>query len=191
MSQQVAMTMAGMGGPVGAMNVGTPNNGIAMGGATNTDQADYAKRLNTYIYDYFMRHRHYDCAKAMLNESLAVGLHSKSSPGQRNGADEMDMDNKGIIDHPKDMPLPDLPATGGPFLEDWWFQFWDIWNSRRSANGKASTLAYLSHQRNAQKARSGMMGAMDPTMQRNLSMMNGGVMPADLKKAAMQNSSNM
>lgn len=192
MSQHAAMAMAGMGGPVGAINAGTPTSANVAN--ANTDPSEYLKRLNTYIYDYFMRNHHYECARAMLNESLPLGVQVKQSPNQRqpNGGavDDMDTGSKdNMPDRPKDLPLPELPATGGHFLEDWWFQFWDIFHSRRNQAGKPSTLTYISTQRQAQKARSGLMGTIDPSMQRNF-VMNGG-MPVDLKKAAVHNSGNM
>lgn len=171
--------MAGMGGPVGAV---TPS---AMG--VDSDSSDHYKRLNTYIYDYFIRNEHFDCARTMLNKNLPMAVHSKSSPNQRqtNGIDDMDTDSK-VIDRPKDLPLPDLPATGGHFLEDWWIQFWEVFNSRRLQTGRPATLQYIASQRQAQKQRSGMMGNMD-AMQRNISMINGGMTPNDLKKTAIQN----
>ncbi|QIW98044.1 hypothetical protein AMS68_003562 [Peltaster fructicola] len=172
--------MANMGGPV---NANTPNHAAN----PNSDPSEYVKRLNTYIYDYFVRNGHYDCARVMIKDSLPIGLHSKSSPGQRqaNGLDDMDLEND--VNRPPDLPLTDLPAAGGHFLEDWWFQFWDVFYSRRSGQGKPSTITYLSHQRVLQKARSGMTA--DASGQRNFSMTNG--QPADLKKMAMQNNGNM
>lgn len=179
MSQQATMTMAAMGGPVGM----APNN---INHAQ--DNSDYVKKLNTYIYDYFVRNQHYECARSMLSEHLPLDLHTKTSPGSRqaNGADDMDTDTK---DRPKDLPLPELPAGSGDFLEDWWTQFWDVFNSRRTGQGKTTTISYISQQRQMQKARSGMMGN-DAATQRNFSMMNGG-QGADLKKAAMMNNNTM
>lgn len=190
MSQPQQMNMGAMGGPVGGAQppqqqaAGTPTNGGAMNA---NDTADTIKRLNTYIYDYFLRNQHYDIARAM-HQSGSLELYTqKQSPGQRqnqpNGIDDTD------ADRPKDLPEPALMNTEGPFLQDWWFQFWDIYNSRRNVGGKPSTLGYLTAQRAGQKQRGNLMGGMDPAMQnmRNMSMMSNGMMPNDLKKAAMQN----
>lgn len=173
------MAMSGMDGPVGAMGAATPN-------TMNIGADPPDKHLNTYIYDYFVRNQHYECARTMLNKNLPMDLR-KLSPNQRqaNGVDDMDADSKDLH-RPKDLPLPDLPATGGHFLEDWWVQFWEVFTSRRTTAGKPATLAYLTAQRQAQKARGVMLGSMD-AMGRNLSMMNGGMMTGDLKKTAMQN----
>lgn len=176
------MTIANMGGPVNTINANTSNHV-----ANSTDPSEYVKRLNTYIYDYFVRNGHYECARVMLKDNLPIGLHGKSSPGQRqsNGLDEMDMEKD--MDRPNDLPLTDLPAAGGHFLEDWWFQFWDVFNSRRSGQGKPATIAYLTHQRQLQKARSNMTA--DPVAQRAFGMVNG--QTADLKKMAIVNNGNM
>lgn len=182
------------GGPVGGppqqpqqpQNAGTPN-----GGAVN--EADTVKRLNTYIYDYFLRNQHYDIARAMHQSgTMELFTQMKQSPNQRqgqpNGIDDMDSDR------PKDLPEPALQNTEGPFLQDWWFQFWDIYNSRRNQGGKQATVGYLTAQRATQKQRGSLMGGMDPAaMQnmRNMQMMSNGMMQNDLKKAAMQNAGNL
>lgn len=194
------MNMGGMGGPVGGaplpqqqqqqQGAGTPTNG----GAVNAnDSAETMKRLNTYIYDYFLRNQYYDIARAM-HQSGTMELYTqmKQSPNQRqnqpNGIDDMD------TDRPKDLPEPTLQNTEGPFLQDWWFQFWDIYNSRRNNPGKQATFGYLTAQRAGQKQRGNLMGGMDPAAMQNMrqmQMMNNGMMPNDLKKAAMQNAGNL
>lgn len=202
MSQPQQMNMGGMGGmggPVGGapsqqqqqQGAGTPTNG----GAVNAnDSADTVKRLNTYIYDYFLRNQHYDIARAMHQSgTMELFTQMKQSPNQRqnqpNGIDDMD------TDRPKDLPEPGLQNTEGPFLQDWWFQFWDIYNSRRNLTpNKQATLGYVSAQRAGQKQRGNLMGGMDPAAMQNLrqmQMMGNGMMPNDLKKAAMQNAGNM
>lgn len=195
MSQPQQMNMGGMGGPVGGapppqQNAGTPTNG---GGLNANDTAETVKRLNTYIYDYFLRNQHYEIARAMhQSNTMEIFTQPKQSPNQRqnqpNGIDDMD------TDRPKDLPDPGLQNTEGPFLQDWWFQFWDIYNGRRNNPSKQSTMGYLTAQRAGQKQRGNLMGGMDPAaMQnmRNMSMMSNGMMSNDLKKAAMQNAGNM
>jgi hypothetical protein len=203
MSQPQQMNMGGMGGPVGgappqqnnqqhqqnAGNAGTPNGGAVPA----NDPLDTVKRLNTYIYDYFLRNQHYDIARAMHQSStMEIFTQPKQSPNQRQNQPNGNDDND--ADRPKDLPDPAFQNTEGPFLQDWWFQFWDIYHSRRNQGSKQSTLGYITAQRNGQKQRANLMGGMDPaTMQnmRNMNMMSNGMMQNDLKKAAMQNAGNM
>lgn len=195
MSQPQQMNPGGMGGPVGGampgqpqMNAPTPTNS----GTLNHGGLDHKTGLNTYIYDYFLRTQHYDIARMLLQhaEPLQIKVENKQSPkNQSNGVDEMDSDR------PKDLPEAAITMSEGIFLQDWWHQFWDIFNGRRSTvNSKPTMVNYLTQQRQQQKMRGSMMGNMDPAMQqnmRNMGMMNNGMMPNDLKKAAMQNAGNM
>lgn len=177
---------------------GTPSNT-----QTGPSQADYLKKLNTYIYDYFLRNQHYEVARAMMQDlpgDMKPGV--KQSPnmrqGQQNGADE-DADSRdtdqGILKRPDDLPLPDLPGVNqGPFLQDWWSQFWDIWTTHRGkGKNNSTTYSFVGHQRQAQKARNNMTAnAMDPQSvnnmrQMNYMQMNGGRGPNDLQRAAMTN----
>lgn len=199
--QQQQMAMGGMtGGPVGGagpgaqqqpgqMNAGTPSSG-ADGGFNSI------KRLNTAIYDYLLRAQLYDVAR-MFVKQVDVELVDKESPNQRQGQpngidDGMDIDqDNNIKARPKDLMAP-APLGDGPFLQDWWCQFWEIFHGHRG-KGKTQVMNYIGAQRQAQKARTQMMpaaGNMDPNMQRynNMMMQNmaGNGMP-DLKRAAMQN----
>jgi hypothetical protein len=196
MSQPQQMNMGGMGGPVGGQQQQQPQqqNASTPTSAVNAnDPADTVKRLNTYIYDYFLRNQHYDIARAMHQSStMEIFTQPKQSPNQRQNQPNGNDDND--ADRPKDLPDPAFQNTEGPFLQDWWFQFWDIYHSRRNQGSKQSTLGYITAQRNGQKQRANLMGGMDPAaMQnmRNMSMMSNGIMQNDLKKAAMQNAGNM
>ncbi|WPH05033.1 transcriptional activator soma [Acrodontium crateriforme] len=190
MSNQQQMNMGAMGGPVGGgaagqMNMGTPN---SSGGVSNGDPL---KRLNTAIYDYLLRNSLYDVAR-LFSKSVDIETDTKKSPNQRggqlNGLDDMDID-KAIQDRPDDLPLPQQLGDG-PFLQDWWCQFWEIYHGQRS-KGKPTTLAYIGAQRQGQKARTNMMGPMDPAQMNNMRgfmpNMNNGMNMAK----AMQNSTNM
>ncbi|RMY64574.1 hypothetical protein D0864_12316 [Hortaea werneckii] len=193
--------MAGMGGPVGggpqnppgAMNAGTPGGG---GGAS----IDAVKRLNTAIYDYLLRNQLYDCARSFVKAMDIETDSIKKSPGsnkQANGVsgDEMEVDNEGIRNRPEDLPPP-LQLGNGPFLHDWWCQFWEIYSGYRG-KGSGSTLQYIGAQRQAQKARgSAMLVDSNQTGQMGQQGMPGmaGRMPmngADLRRGAMQNPRNM
>ena len=200
MSQQAQMNMAATGGPVGGsmagaqINAGTPNSG----GMSNFSPEYMMKKLNTSIYDYLLRNAKYDVAKMFLEQMEVETKDSKESPGQRglqngvdNGMDETK--DEGIANRPPHLPLANN-LSDGPFLQDWWLQFWEIWHSLRGkASNRNGTQTYIGNQRTMQKGRFGMIGAMDPNMQNmrgNYMMqgMNNGMAMSqnDLRKSAMQ-----
>jgi hypothetical protein len=105
-------------------------------------------QLNTYIYDYFLRNKHYQIARMMLESGLNISTNTahKSSPSGRNlnGVDGMDSDSK------EDLPPPKIPpghAADNSFLMDWWVQFWDIWGAARGHSHKGVPTAYITHAR--------------------------------------------
>ncbi|KAK4555924.1 hypothetical protein LTR86_007144 [Recurvomyces mirabilis] len=205
--QQQMQQMSGMaGGPVGGgggpqqqpqmMNAGTPSSG-------DGNAISAIKRLNTAIYDHLLRQGMYDVARAFLHTKVEMELDNKKSPSQRGqangvGDDGMDVDSA-YKDRPDDLPAP--AALGeGPFLQDWWCQFWEIYWGYRG-RGKEQTQNFIGHQRQLQKARNNMMatGGMDAASMQRMQlngnmMMQGGMnamgMQADLKRTAMQNRSN-
>lgn len=150
MNPQQQMAMQGMqnaGGPVG----GTPlMNSGSNGGMPAVDRSQRLARLNTYIYDYFLRTKNYDIARLMHKASkssdrsmpLFLDDASNPSPGGRdnvNGVgDPMDTDSK-EGKKPHDLPDPGSKIWDQPhcFLEDWWIQFWDVFEAQRgrSAGG--------------------------------------------------------
>ena len=191
-----------MGGPV---NAPTPSNGASLG------HDEVLKRLNTAIYDYLLRNQHYDVARALSKSGMPLFTKAdvKQSPNQRNGQqangvdDSMDLDgngDRGITQRPEDLPFPEN-VVEGPFLQDWWFQFWELHFAKRNKNPNQQTNQYVAQHRMQQKARLGMMaGGMDPASMQNLRGYNGMVqgmnngmagMPNDLKRTAMQNQRNM
>lgn len=200
MSQQQQMNMAAMGGPVGGgpqINAGTPgNSGMAMSHEVTI------KKLNTAIYDYLLRNELYDLAKNFHTKMpIETRPDMKQSPNQRggqqaNGVDDMDSDIKdqALINRPDGLPLPG--NIEGPFLQDWWCQFWEMWNGHRNRKNVASnTQNYVNAQRAAH--RMGMMNANGgmQNMRGYNGMMpgmnNGAGMNNDLKRAAMQNQQRM
>ncbi|KAK5109319.1 hypothetical protein LTR62_007088 [Meristemomyces frigidus] len=204
------MQMSGMaGGPVGGgagpqqmMNAGTPSSGDVGG----PHRVDTIKRLNTAIYDYLLRQNMHEVARAFRATKVEIETDGKKSPNQRaqtNGAgvgdDGMEVDSV-FKDLPDDLPAPAQLGHGeGPFLQDWWCQFWEIYTGYRG-NGRQHTLSYIGAQRQAQKARTNMMaaGGIDPANMQRMQQMNGNMMmqngmnalgmPNDLKRTAMQNS---
>jgi hypothetical protein len=107
------------------------------------DHKDPKEMLNTYIYDYFLRNRHHNLARAMLDCDLKLST-EKQSPNKANGASDIDM--------PDDMPLPSMPAgqvADNSFLLDWWVQFWDIFAAaaRVPGGGPKNAVQYINHNR--------------------------------------------
>lgn len=178
--QQQQRAMAGMGGPVGGggANVGTPSSGADGGGGINS-----IKRLNTAIYDYLLRNSMYDVARGFLKQ-MEIDVDVKKSPNQRAqpngvGDDGMDLDFVAEIkNRPDDLPAP-LQLGDGPFLQDWWCQFWEIFQGHRGKATNGKLIQYIGAQRQAQKARTNMMaaGGMDQAGMPQMRFNNGGVMP--------------
>lgn len=140
------MNMAAMnpaaGGPVGGAmgmmnNAATPNN--------HAEPNESLKiQLNTYIYDYFLKHGFHDCARALLKEDriiLNTAPNAKQSPGRQvNGIDDsMDTDSK--EDYPSDLPRPKVPDSppGSSFLFDWYCIFSEMFVAQRQ-KGKPGQL---------------------------------------------------
>ncbi|KAG9188011.1 hypothetical protein G6011_01934 [Alternaria panax] len=187
-NQQMAQMQAQMNAN-GSVN-GTPVMGN-MAQPKRMGTADPVEKLNTYIYDYFLRNRHHALARAMLDCDLKLST-EKSSPNKSNGARDIDM--------PDDMPLPALPSgqvADNSFLLDWWVQFWDIFAAARGPNGgPKNAVQYLGHNRNLgqmqnEQRNQRLMMANNPIanaqymMARNGAMANGN--QTDLKRAAAMN----
>lgn len=126
-----------MGGPT--PNTGTPNNAPAV------DMS--RQKLNTYIYDYFLKNGNYDVARAIC-KAVDLDLDAKQSPNRKdiNGVtDSMDTDIKDEK-KPDDLPSPNVPnASDGSFLYDWWYQFWECFNAQHGRGNNAQTAKYLSN----------------------------------------------
>jgi len=191
--------MGAMGGPVGGggpasqqqqATAGTPSSGDGGSGLNPI------KRLNTVIYDYLLRNQMYDVARGFVKQ-MEIETDVKKSPNQRgqsNGVadDSMDIDVPEIKNRPEDLPAP-LQLGDGPFLQDWWCQFWDMYYCRRGQGGKSQLRNYIGDQRNAQKQRASLMAAGGMDMQQIrmsngvMPPMNNGMMPNELQRQAMQN----
>ncbi|KAI4957964.1 hypothetical protein J4E86_005104 [Alternaria arbusti] len=173
----------------GSLN-GTPIMGNMAHPKRMGDQ-DPKEKLNTYIYDYFLRNRHHTLARAMLDCDLKLNTEKASPNNKPNGASDIDM--------PDDLPLPLMPpgqAADNSFLLDWWVQFWDIFAAARGGGGGPKNAAqYLGHNRNLghiqnQQRDQRLMMATNPMngaqyMMRNGAMTNGN--QTDLKRAAAMN----
>lgn len=138
----------GMGG------VGTPSGADgAQGGPSGQAPGTSSERriLNTYIYEYFLKHDMLDCAKAMLKAQADVAMQSDRAKHENmNGVDDpMDTgedsrnenydEAKSVRDLPSAAVSSKAPqTTGGGFLLEWWQCFMDIYFAR---NRQGSQLA--------------------------------------------------
>ncbi|GJC85258.1 transcriptional activator somA [Colletotrichum liriopes] len=156
--------MNAMGGPVGAP-VPMMNNGAVApqvpGGPRQMPVPTESQRtlLNTYIYEYFLRHQMFDCARTLLNGDNQVNVMKDGSNRRRDengnllgnglGDDPMDTDSKDDIDAklPDDLPAPKLPmpASESSFLYEWFCLFWDIFHAQRTKGGNGPVNQYVSH----------------------------------------------
>jgi hypothetical protein len=141
-----SMNMAGMnpvqGGPVGGAMM-MMNNGAPATPSNSESLDDMKRRLNTYIYDYFLNFGYHNHARSLVEDTkfdISLRQAMKSSPGGRrkdgeiNGVDEnaMDTDTKeeGLV-IPDDLPRPQVPneCPGSAFLFDWFCLFHDIFRA--------------------------------------------------------------
>ncbi|KAK6339000.1 hypothetical protein TWF696_009796 [Orbilia brochopaga] len=158
LNQMTNLAAGGVQVPAGMLQA-QPNPNMSNG---SNSKAVERNLLNTYIYDYFIRHDMYDSARAILQEaevSTEPGTSvRRGSPSRRaqkhdpdgnmiNGIDDpMDSDRKDDgegSERGADLPLPKVPqdSSGGSFLYDWWSLFWDIFGARtgKSVSGPAIT----------------------------------------------------
>ncbi|ETS00990.1 hypothetical protein M419DRAFT_112214 [Trichoderma reesei RUT C-30] len=170
MNPNVGMAnMNPMGGPVGSapmpmMNNGAMNPQIAAAAAARQQQhANENQRgvLNTYIYEYFLRHQMYDCARSLLNSDQQVNVNKEAAGRRENGSgmngvdDPMDTDSKDDGDSklPDDLPPPKLPmpASDTSFLYEWFCVFWDIYTARGGKGGSQTVQQYVQHTQQQQR----------------------------------------
>ncbi|KAJ8114107.1 hypothetical protein ONZ43_g4984 [Nemania bipapillata] len=156
------MPMAG--GPVvgGAMAM-MGGNGLATGQVQRPPENNRAN-LNTYIYDYFLRERMFDCARAMLNSEQALNVHKSprrdengNAIGNGLGDDPMDTDSKDDLDskRPSDLPAPNVPnGSDSCFLYEWFCLFWDILSAQRNKGGVNPQVSqYVNHTQHQNRLR--------------------------------------
>lgn len=132
--------MAAMNANNGAVD-GTPiMRNMAQPGGKGTDPTE---KLNTYIYDYFLRNKHIGLARAMLECDMKMATEKASPNNKMNGAD--------AIEQIDDLPLPSLPpnqVADNSFLLDWWVQFWDIYTATKPrSTASKNAIQYVSHNR--------------------------------------------
>ena len=152
-------SMSAVGGPVGGMS--TANNGLPTAGRAERQVDPLKLRLNTYIYDYFLKNEMWDCARALVQGDAPIDT-TKVGPGQRrdgdsgmlNGVDDSPMDtdvkDEGDSKRPDDLPVPNVPNAlpQNSFLYDWFCVFYEMLSAQRNVgkpgeNGAA--VQYLQH----------------------------------------------
>lgn len=145
--------MNGVGGPMGAMPL--MNNGA--NGATprhggETEDPEYEAKLNAFIYEYFVRKEHFDCARALINSGMQMAPPLRGRDNDMNGTDEnaMQTESKDEMDskRPEDLPPPSVvsDAQGSAFLLEWFSLFWDVYFAhRRKPNASAQAMQYVQH----------------------------------------------
>ena len=151
------MNMNGMNGVNGAVG-GMPmmnhaTNGTSSRNGTDQDRDnDYEVKMNTYIYDYFLKNEKYECARGLLTSGLKLNTR-KTSPSHRdvNGLDDssMDPDSKDNLDSNRhdDLPPPILPTNQSTsFLLEWFSVFWDMYSAhRKDPKASQQAMQYVQH----------------------------------------------
>ncbi|KAL9625429.1 MAG: hypothetical protein Q9160_000492 [Pyrenula sp. 1 TL-2023] len=208
------VNMAGLnphvGGPVGGGAAAMMMNSASMAGQAPipTSRDDMIKRFNTYIYDYFIKSDHIECAKALVHNQIPMFLEdpAKTSPNRRrdgevNGIepDSMDADSKEEYKYPEDIPRPRVPGPPQTaFIFEWFSLFHEMFMASRRKNDGSPIGTYISQSQALQRLRDqgqqqqllrnqqmGMPG--QPGFNSMRRMGNG--MP-DMQKAAMQRNIN-
>lgn len=138
--------MNGANGSIGAlplMNNG-PNGATPRHGG-EPDDFDFEGRLNSNIYDYFVKSGHFECARALMKSEARITPALRAIDGDVNGTDEDSKDDLGSK-RPSDLPPPSDPSPGSPFLLEWFSLFWDVWNAqRKKPSASAHAMSYVQH----------------------------------------------
>lgn len=148
--------MAGMNGanvPMGAMPI---MNNLANGATPRPggEQEDdgYEGKLNAYIYDYFIRKEHFECARAVMNSGMHMLPAPRSRENDINGTDDnaMQTDSKDDIDSKRPDDLPPSGVQSDPqaqaFLLEWFGLFWDVYSAqRRKPNATPQAMQFVQH----------------------------------------------
>ena len=131
------------------------NNGLN-GTAPKTDEREnsYKLRLNTYIYDYYLKNEQWDLARALRDCPTFPIDTAKSSPGRRaNGVDDgsMDKDIKEEVDSKRPADLPPAKHSdafeNSSFLLEWFSLFWDMFWAQKGNKERTGqqALQYMIH----------------------------------------------
>lgn len=183
-------------------------NGAASRAGSDQEENDFEARLNTYIYDFFVRSENYECARSLLRSRVPMEPQVRLREDMNGNDDSIHTDSKDDIDSKRPDDLPAAPFNSdNSFLLDWFSCFWDFFLAR-SKNTKASQQAiqYLQHTQTQTRLRQEQQQALlrsAPMMPANMgeyqNMQNmlrfqqgGGMvgMNGDLRQKALQNNRN-
>ncbi len=153
------INMAGTNGASVPMGTMPMMNNIANGATPRPggeqDDENTEGRLNAYIYDYFLRKEHFDCARAVMNSGLHMFPALRSRDNDVNGTDDnaMQTDPKDEVDSKRPDDLPPPTVAGGssdpqaqPFLLEWFGLFWDVYCAqRRKPSATAQAMQFVQH----------------------------------------------
>ncbi|KAL8827485.1 MAG: hypothetical protein Q9191_003161 [Dirinaria sp. TL-2023a] len=162
------------------------------------DDFDFEGRLNSTIYDYFVKSGNFECARALMKSEARLNPPLRAIDGDVNGTDEDSKDDMGSK-RPSDLPPPSDPSPGSPFLLEWFSLFWDVWNAqRKKPSASTQAMSYVQHtqaqtrlrqEQQRQLLQTGMPNIM-PGDYQMMRMQNGMPMPDNLRAKAMQNRGN-
>ncbi|KAL8729649.1 MAG: hypothetical protein Q9166_004598 [cf. Caloplaca sp. 2 TL-2023] len=147
----------GAGGGMPMMNNGASGATPRLG--NEDEEPDYEARLNTYIYDYFVKNQRYDCAKAMMKADMPLRTHPKRRDGDVNGAGNMHTDSKDDLESkiPDDLPLANIgpDPQGASFLLEWFGLFWDVFfaHQRKAPPATAQAMQYVARTQHESRMR--------------------------------------
>lgn len=139
------------GGPVGGAPIPMMNNGAMppQPAQRQAQDTENRSRLNTYIYEYFLRNNMHDCARALLDSQQPIQTKEGESVNSL-GDDRMDTDSKDNVDSKRSesFPAPNVPQSESDscFLYDWFCLFWDLFNAQRSGKAAGTQIGqYAAH----------------------------------------------
>lgn len=125
-------------GGMSLINNGT--NGATPRAGSDQGDNDFEARLNTHIYDYFIKIENYDCARALLNSHVPMEPPIRRREGDINGTDDtLHTDSKDDVDSKRPDDLPGLSDKSN-FLLEWYSTFWDFYFAR-TKNPRATSQA--------------------------------------------------
>lgn len=135
-------------GPFGGMGLmNNVTNGATSRASSDQEESDFEARLNTYIYDFFMKTENFECARSLLRSGVPMEPQVRRREDMNGNDDSMHTDSKDDLDTKRPDDLPTGPyISENPFLLEWFSCFWDFYFAR-SKNNKASQLAiqHLQH----------------------------------------------
>ena len=148
------MNLNGM-NPGGMAAMNNTNGATPRNGPGSDSDIDFKTKLNTYIYDYFLRNDQYELARAM-SKAMPISTNQKGQNMRPNGLDEnaMDTDSKDDLESkkPADLALPAgvQMSTENSFLLDWFTLFWESFFAQRPRSGPKvgqTIVSYMDHTR--------------------------------------------